>query len=121
MSKARSKSMTGKPPSAASVRAQYNGQSQVVLAKGAANAAVAIVQTIQVLVQGHEYRKSLREMVATLEADQTMRHADVDLLLEILDRHKDDMSQTTRDEYFMSILKLLDVTGLRGRLPLPPG
>ena len=129
MSKPRSKSTTATKapaasiaaqPSAATVRAEYNGQSKVVLAQGAIQAAVAIVQTIQVLVEGHEYRSRLREMVKTLEADQSMRHADVDYLLEVLGRFKDDMSQQTRDEYFMSILKLLDVTGLRARLPLPP-
>ncbi len=105
---------------AVAVRAGYDGQRQVILAKGAAEAAIAIVQSVQVLVRGHEYRRNLQEMVAALRADQTMRHADVHLLLEVVDRFKEDMTQETRDAYFLNILRLLEGTGAGSRLPPPP-
>ena len=101
-------------------RATVDAESRVVLAQGAAHAAIAIIQTIQIMVEGQEYRSRLREMVMTLEADQVMRHADVQYLLEVLDRFKADMSPETRDQYFLSILRLLEVTGLRSLLPAVP-
>jgi hypothetical protein len=114
--KPRSKAVTRRASTAAT-RAHYDGEAKVVLAQGAAQAALVIVQTIQVLVEGHEYRARLGAMVKALETDQGMRHADVDYLVDVLDRFRGDMTPQTRDQYFMSILKLLDVTGLRARLP----
>lgn len=101
-----------KPPAA-----QIRAQTKLVMAQGAAEGAVAILQTIHLLVEGHEYRMRIREMVQSLQADQSMRHADVEYLSTVLDRHGSDMTASTRDQFHLAMLRLLDVTGLSGKLP----
>lgn len=100
--------------------AQTNAQAKLALNTGLAQSLVAVAQSVQIVVQATQYRAGLQALVETLQADQSIRHQDVALLLEVLDRHGGDMSQHVRDEYYQAILQLLSVAGLRDRLPAPP-
>ncbi len=109
------------PKKMASMAVQkLSAQRDLTIAKGQADALTVVANALVDIVQGHDYRKSLREMIAALQTDQTMRHEDVQLLSQLIDQHKDDMSHETKDEYFKVILKLLESRTARERLPQLP-
>jgi hypothetical protein len=95
-------------------------QRQFVVAQAAAAAAISIINTIDIVVKGVTYRSNLAAIVKSLQTDHVMRHDDVDKLIEILDLFGFDMSQTVKDEYYLTILDLLRASGRPGKYALPP-
>lgn len=86
-------------------------------AKAAVAVVAALAQSLSHIVEAYQYRKNLEAIVATLQADQTMRHRDVDKMLEIISLFGNDISQEIKDQYFLVILAKL--TGGQNTLQLP--
>ena len=104
------------------IRRPKDGQPDVriIIAHATAGALAQVAENIQRLADGQKYRHMLEGIVKTLKADQTLRHQDVDKLLEVLEVAKNDMSQELKDDYYRAILRLLQTPQLRERLPPPP-
>jgi hypothetical protein len=95
-------------------------EARIIVAHATAGVLAQVAESVQKLADGNKYRHMLEGIVKTLKADQTIRHQDVDKLLEVLEIAKNDMSQELKDEYYRAILRLLQTPQLRERLPPPP-
>jgi hypothetical protein len=95
-------------------------QQRLVVAQTTASAILAVAESVRILSQGRTYRANLAAIIQSLQTDQTIRHADVDKMLEILDQCGPDMSPTVRDQFYSAMLVLLSSSNLRDKLPAPP-
>ena len=93
---------------------------QIILSQAAAQAVQAIIETVQTHIKHVDYRNNLNAIIKTIETDQTMRHNDVDKIIEIIDKFKDDFSQDVKDKYYIAILKILESARTKPALPEPP-
>jgi len=96
---------------------------QIALTKATASAVTSTLQStlkvVEIIAEGHRYRNILQSMIKALETDQTMRHNDVKMLIEVYREFSPSMPQHIRDQYLISILKLLESPRQKLTLPHP--
>jgi hypothetical protein len=95
---------------------------QIALSRETASVVITTLQlatkVVETVAEGRQYRNTLQGMVQLLKTDQCMRHKDVQELISVLEKFYRIMSQDVRDQFFMSILRILESP--RHQISLPP-
>jgi polyphosphate kinase len=90
------------------------GPTQLSLVQGGFGALGNLLSIADRVVTAHNERLYVRQVIEAIQVDQVVRHADVQVIETILDKYSESMSPQVRDEYHLTMLRLLDV---RSSLP----
>lgn len=101
------------------LREQQEWKLEEQAAKSMVKVVAAIAESAAVIVSAHEYRNNLRAIVETLKADQSIRHSDVQIMIEMIRTCGHEMSQEVKDQFFLGILGKLTAGAKKLELPSP--